>query len=860
MRLLRLHVENFGTLRNFDMEFSKGLNTIHHENGWGKSTLAVFIKAMLYGLPATRAKSLDEKERVKYTPWQGGAYGGSLEFETARGRFRIERRFGKKESDDEVALYDLSTNRPTTLYKDPFGEALFAIDADGFERTVYLSQRSLKKSDPTNITARLGELLDDVDDIGSYEGAIAALDKRRQFYVKTGNRGHIAELEEELNNSRGELGKLQEKQETLISKETEYAAQQKELADAQKALKTVREDLRRAGLLRERRANEESKGRMLGALSEIHQKRQNAEQTLGGVHPTDEELERARNDLQALRDAKAEWNAVPKEPVRRRPLHILSESMAESVPKNDVLGAMKQHNRALEDACRREDMLLSSQPHPSRQRFANGAPTEQQINAAYRSFSDAQNAERDAAAALSDVPQAGVPVVGILLLIVGAVLAALAFLPALAGFLIPMLIVAALCAVGSVIVFVLHASQKKRVLREREATVRAHKQRAQSAMSALKGFLARYGLDASDPMRQLGELAADVRNFSDAQERIAQANNDRRTLEEQKRREYAFLIPNLKLFGIERGEQRSYQTELEDLSADLSMLEQVRSDEETRRRKLATAENAYREAQNRIKPFLDRFDPHRTASNAEEVLRRTEDAERMFREADRDYANKDEELRRFIQEKHLDEAVEDGGIELDYDELSNRERDLQEQVGTLLDQTNNLRHEIDGLSDDTEYIGDVTTRIGQLTEALEEATQNSETIQKTAEFLKQAKDGLSTRYLDDMQKSLSHFLSLLSAGEAPVSTIDSSFEISLRADDVTRPMESFSRGWRDAVQFCMRLSLTEALYGDGEKPFLLLDDPFVNLDDRRLAAARRLLDALAENYQIVYMVCHADRG
>ena len=53
MRLLGLHVENFGTLHHHTESCSSGLNVRLHPNGWGKSTLAVFIKAMLYGLPAT---------------------------------------------------------------------------------------------------------------------------------------------------------------------------------------------------------------------------------------------------------------------------------------------------------------------------------------------------------------------------------------------------------------------------------------------------------------------------------------------------------------------------------------------------------------------------------------------------------------------------------------------------------------------------------------------------------------------------------------------------------------------------------------------------------------------------------------
>ena len=216
MKLIRLHVENFGTLKDYRMEFSKGLNVLHRENGWGKSTLAVFIKAMLYGLPATRTKALDENERAKYTPWQGGAFGGSLEFETARGRFRIERFFGDKESGDEVTVYDLSTNRPTSVYSDPIGEALFGIDADGFERTVYLSQRSLKSGDNVSITEKLNGLLDAVDDLGNYEDAYNALDKRRQYYVKKGERGRIAELEQRHHDAQRELEKLLEVQKSLI--------------------------------------------------------------------------------------------------------------------------------------------------------------------------------------------------------------------------------------------------------------------------------------------------------------------------------------------------------------------------------------------------------------------------------------------------------------------------------------------------------------------------------------------------------------------------------------------------------------------------------------------------------------------
>ena len=57
MRLLRCHIENFGVLSGFDYEFPAGLAVICRENGFGKSTLAAFLKAMFYGLPRTGAPS-----------------------------------------------------------------------------------------------------------------------------------------------------------------------------------------------------------------------------------------------------------------------------------------------------------------------------------------------------------------------------------------------------------------------------------------------------------------------------------------------------------------------------------------------------------------------------------------------------------------------------------------------------------------------------------------------------------------------------------------------------------------------------------------------------------------------------------
>ena len=49
MKLDKLHIDNFGKLQNLDLNFNENFNQIIEENGWGKTTLSVFIKAMFFG-------------------------------------------------------------------------------------------------------------------------------------------------------------------------------------------------------------------------------------------------------------------------------------------------------------------------------------------------------------------------------------------------------------------------------------------------------------------------------------------------------------------------------------------------------------------------------------------------------------------------------------------------------------------------------------------------------------------------------------------------------------------------------------------------------------------------------------------
>ena len=67
-----------------------------------------------------------------------------------------------------------------------------------------------------------------------------------------------------------------------------------------------------------------------------------------------------------------------------------------------------------------------------------------------------------------------------------------------------------------------------------------------------------------------------------------------------------------------------------------------------------------------------------------------------------------------------------------------------------------------------------------------------------------------------------------------------------------------SDGYADMVGMCIRLALLDVMY-KGEKPPVIMDDPFVNLDRNHLDGAKAFLDEVAKEYQILYFTCHESR-
>lgn len=196
MKLISCKINSFGALKNFEYDFSEGLNTVKQDNGWGKSTFASFIKAMFYGLTDGK-KSVADNERVKFRPWNSTErFGGSVVFEWAGERYKIERFFGGKASEDSVRLFDDRTGKE--FFKtDNLGARIFGVDEEGFLSTAYFSQKDFEIKGNTSLTAKYNEMCGGKDEV-KFDKAVARLEARAKEFKARGDKGLIADTKREI--------------------------------------------------------------------------------------------------------------------------------------------------------------------------------------------------------------------------------------------------------------------------------------------------------------------------------------------------------------------------------------------------------------------------------------------------------------------------------------------------------------------------------------------------------------------------------------------------------------------------------------------------------------------------------------
>lgn len=216
MKLLSLHIENFGKLSGYDHVFTEGLNVIKHENSWGKTTLATFLKAMFFGMEKKGNLKAYSAERSKYAPWQGGVYGGSVIFEVNGKVYRVLRTFAPTPEGDRFELIDLETNKPSKDFSSNLGEEIFGVGRETFALSTFFPQGELEGKINDEIRSYLSGANDISGDVEMQSKAVKKLKNMEREYRLTCPKAYeIISLEEQIDDNKARLAKLEDERENL---------------------------------------------------------------------------------------------------------------------------------------------------------------------------------------------------------------------------------------------------------------------------------------------------------------------------------------------------------------------------------------------------------------------------------------------------------------------------------------------------------------------------------------------------------------------------------------------------------------------------------------------------------------------
>ena len=373
MKILECFIDSFGVLKDCKFSFSGGANTFVWKNGEGKTTLSVFIKAMLYGLDDTRRAKLSENDRKHYLPWSGEVCRGSLTVQVGKRVYRIERSFGQKASEDSFKLYDSESGLLSCDYSEKIGEELFGIDADGFERTLFLSEQNLSgKNENKSIAARLSSLTGSEADIGALDEAIERLEEDRRFYRKRGGAGEIEDVREKISAYQLRLSEIERKKE-------EYALYKSKEGELLKSLASLREKKRELDVHNERLGKEEIRASFeksyrerLYAIRELETKKEALGKFFVRRMPTGSEIE----------------DIVIKNSELDRMNRTLAVSLGAGLPEStDTLSEIRSLS-ALSKDLQREELYVKEKRaqaekarESARQIFPEAAPTKEELDA-----------------------------------------------------------------------------------------------------------------------------------------------------------------------------------------------------------------------------------------------------------------------------------------------------------------------------------------------------------------------------------------------------------------------------------------------------------------------------------------------
>ena len=740
MRLISCFIEGFGKYQNRQFDFEQGLTSFCLDNGEGKTTLAAFLRAMLYGMDTDRGASFGE--RSTYCPFQGGNYGGWLKLEWQGKEYKIVRAFDKKSAakDDLYVLDD--KEKPCEDFGEKVGERLFGLSREAFDRTSYITWKQIDIGLGDGIGERLGGAVSGASPV-TLKKALEAIEKKGKEYQadrKSGGiyKGYIPDLEGKILLIKAQISEAERAEKELSEKQVVFASVWKE----NRAMAAKIEEMQGAGMRRSQWEHYQSL--LKDAESYALQERALLEKYPQGF-PTEEELSfvGAKQQNARFTRMRLDERAFPKQ----RELDEAEAQFSSGVPSNDIL---TQKELLINEYLRLKLTKESTAPAP--------IPT----------------------------PTIGKKMHAVITLGLISILLVIAGLAVLAVSPIATAICAAVGVLGFAVSGALYAKNKKSAATPSvAATPMPDTSMIDEAGVNLSEFFRQYGIFTTDFSSAMTQLKKGIALLNALRAEKAAYEAETAAMQESERAEGAAAQAVLVRYALSEGGWSN-------AAADL---------------------RAYTEAARFAKAKIAEAEAYRGRYGLGDEEPPTADG--------------------------LDE------LKAEYKIAQEAERALRDEIVALERKANEL--------------GGLKNQLASLCERLEELKRERELYSVAYKAIEKADATLKEIYLTPMQNSFACFGKQLGVEWVDDVKLGDGLEVQFEALGHLRSEKHLSDGQRALSALCMRLALMENLH-KGERPFCILDDPFVHLDEGHLAEVKKALQILSNDMQIIYFTCHSSRS
>lgn len=820
MKLISCYIENFGNIRQRNFDFSKGLTSLCEHNGYGKTTLAAFLKAMFYGLKQTTARDKELGERARFYPFEGGKFGGNVVFEKSGATYKIERFFGRKSATEDIL--NVYENDDAVAPFEDIGKEFFGLDEQSFLRTVFLNSNDTEAGATGDISRMLNGFVDDAD----FDGAKKILEKQQKEYKAGRGRGgkidekhdDVLRLKANIENKEkinGELTRKYEERRALASEVAELELKQNTSRDKNLVLQKWRTYDGFAG-------DAAAEREQLDALTAKYP---------DGI-PAAGEVQELKKSAEEISLANERLTSAVFSNEKAQRLGELSSRFSQGVPTNEEIisanGDAAEVIRLEAEASNYERLSEES----AGKKFPAGVPDDDEV----KKYEDKLISLREKSQEPPKKASNKLPIVFALvaLIILGAG-AGLMFVNTIAG--------GVTLAVGAIYILIAIFVYFKAQINSMKAPV---ENKNGEAENDIRLFLARCGyysergieVDFNNLKRDIEIYYSEIKERERYSELLTQKKEEAEGVREK-------VLSFLAKYNLSGENAQADLTRLGALAMEYAALKEEK--EGISARSAASREDI--EKYNlTVQNILSRYAIEERGSlgdTAAELERDANEIERLKENIER------------LEKRALDFKAENG--------LEERPEDGEEDTRSIDGVLSAKRDELSLLDREIADDESAVERLADLREELETAQEEElalkkkyELIVKTLSFLEQAEQSLKDRYISPVKNSFLSYSNLLERVLGEKVAFDKDFRVRFERGGELRSDTHLSAGQKSLCALCLRLALIDNMY-KGEKPFIIMDDPFVHLDNEHMRRAETLLRELAKNKQIIYFCCHESR-